>query len=132
MFRSFGIFEQLCLHLRFLQVPLDYSDTNSGKVVLALIRIPSTLAGTDQYRGPVMYNPGGPSESGVQAILDVGELISQVIGPEFDVISFDPRGGHKYFTSAQFLYLIFKNFGRYRSNYASYICVQGRGRGSGI
>ncbi|KDR73268.1 hypothetical protein GALMADRAFT_727774 [Galerina marginata CBS 339.88] len=75
-----------------LNAPLNYSDPNSGTVTLALIRIPSTLNETADYRGPVLFNPGGLGGSGVEAMLEFGSQLAPVIGPNFDVVSFDPRG----------------------------------------
>jgi pimeloyl-ACP methyl ester carboxylesterase len=71
---------------------MNYSNPASGSVTMAMIRIPSPLNGTDAYRGPVLFNPGGPSQSGVDAILQIGAELSAVIGAEFDIVSFDPRG----------------------------------------
>ncbi|KAF8956647.1 alpha/beta-hydrolase [Flammula alnicola] len=75
-----------------LNAPMNYSDPTAGSFSLALIRIPSSLNGTAGYRGPVLFNPGGPGGSGVQAIVEMGAQLSAAIGPEFDVLSFDPRG----------------------------------------
>jgi pimeloyl-ACP methyl ester carboxylesterase len=71
---------------------MNYSDPTSGSITMAMIRIPSPLNNTDAYRGPVLFNPGGPSQSGVDAILQIGAELSAVIGAEFDIVSFDPRG----------------------------------------
>lgn len=57
-----------------------------------MIRFPSPLAGTDQYKGPILLNPGGPGGSGVELVAGAGEVLSQLLGPRFDVVSFDPRG----------------------------------------
>jgi hypothetical protein len=48
------------------------------------------------YRGPILVNPGGPGESGVDLVAVRGAQLSTVVGPEYDVIGFDPRGesGH--------------------------------------
>ncbi|KIM37592.1 hypothetical protein M413DRAFT_257941 [Hebeloma cylindrosporum] len=75
-----------------LSAPMNYSNPSAGSFSLALIRIPSPLTGTASYRGPVLFNPGGPGGSGVEAILGFGAQISKAVGPEFDVLSFDPRG----------------------------------------
>jgi hypothetical protein len=34
---------------------------------------------------------GGPGGSGVDYILEIGALASQILGPEYDLIGFDPR-----------------------------------------
>ncbi|KAJ3501873.1 hypothetical protein NLJ89_g9145 [Agrocybe chaxingu] len=80
-----------------LNVPLDYSNPSAGSAAIALIRIPSPLglSGSPAYRGPILFNPGGPGESGVNAGLALGSAIQGVFGQAFDLVSFDPRGiGH--------------------------------------
>lgn len=74
------------------QVPLNYSDSEGPKASIAMIRFPSPLAGTEQYKGPILLNPGGPGASGVEMVAGGGEMFSQLLGPTFDVVSFDPRG----------------------------------------
>lgn len=37
-------------------------------------------------------NPGGPGGSGVDMVVGGGAVLSQLLGPNFDVVSFDPRG----------------------------------------
>ncbi|KAF8160403.1 Alpha/Beta hydrolase protein [Pholiota molesta] len=89
------IYISSCMHVSLLaagQAPMNYSDPTSGSITMAMIRIPSPLNNTDAYRGPVLFNPGGPSQSGVDAILQIGAELSAVIGAEFDIVSFDPRG----------------------------------------
>lgn len=39
-----------------------------------------------------MINPGGPGGSGVEIIILLGQLIGEIVGPEFDIVGFDPRG----------------------------------------
>ena len=41
---------------------------------------------------PIILNPGGPGGSGVQLVLGLGSTIQQMLGEEYDVVSFDPRG----------------------------------------
>ncbi|KAG5653159.1 hypothetical protein H0H81_002001 [Sphagnurus paluster] len=58
-----------------------------------MTRLPSTVpANSSDYRGPILLNPGGPGGSGVDFVLGIGEWISSVVGPQFDIIGFDPRG----------------------------------------
>ncbi|KAF7318129.1 Abhydrolase-4 domain-containing protein [Mycena chlorophos] len=78
-----------------LKVPLNYSDPEGDSAVIALARIPSKLApDSPSYRGPLLFNPGGPGGSGVDFVIasGYGELFQLVVGPEFDLIGFDPRG----------------------------------------
>lgn len=77
-----------------LEVPLDYSNPDGeNKAAIALIRIPATVSTDDAaYRGPVLLNPGGPGGSGVDLVIQEGANFSQWLGPQFDIVSFDPRG----------------------------------------
>ncbi|KAF9457253.1 TAP-like protein-domain-containing protein [Collybia nuda] len=79
-----------------LNVPLNYSDPYGEKAIIALTRIPSPLpVGSPWYRGPILFNPGGPGGSGVDLVVQAGKLFSTIVGPQFDVLGFDPRGvGH--------------------------------------
>jgi hypothetical protein len=73
-------------------VPLNHSEPSGAKISLALARIPSPLAGHQDYRGPILLNPGGPAASGVDFLLDIGLKLSAIVGPQFDIVGFDPRG----------------------------------------
>ncbi|KAI0418993.1 hypothetical protein F5X98DRAFT_88189 [Xylaria grammica] len=74
-----------------LDVPMDWLDPSDEKrVVIAVIRLRATEL--DDYRGPVIFNPGGPGGSGVFALIDRGASIQNIIGKNHDLISFDPRG----------------------------------------
>ena len=74
-------------------MPLNYSDPQGAEAIIALIRKPSPLAeSSPEYRGPILFNPGGPGGSGVEFINTVGDVMSSIIGPQFDIVSFDPRG----------------------------------------
>ena len=44
------------------------------------------------YRGTVLINPGGPSESGTAFMGSLGSYLSDTVGDSFDVLGFDPRG----------------------------------------
>ncbi|KAJ7660273.1 hypothetical protein DFH06DRAFT_1326406 [Mycena polygramma] len=45
-----------------------------------------------EYRGPILFNPGGPGGSGVDAVVGAGAAFATVFGPQFDIVGFDPRG----------------------------------------
>lgn len=78
-----------------LIVPLNYSDPSGDKAAIAMARIPAAvLPGSPQYRGPILVNPGGPGGSGVDLVLGAGALLSGIVGPNFDVLGFDPRGAY--------------------------------------
>ncbi|KAL4259934.1 Serine protease/Carboxylesterase S33 [Pleurotus pulmonarius] len=74
------------------QVPLNYSNPEGDAASIAVIRFPSPLANTADYKGPILINPGGPGGSGVELMVQNGAELSQVLGPNFDIVSFDPRG----------------------------------------
>ncbi|KAJ7887828.1 TAP-like protein-domain-containing protein [Mycena olivaceomarginata] len=73
-----------------LNVGASYS---TERAVIAIIRYPATVpADSPLYRGPILFNPGGPGGSGVAFIESAGPALAQLVGPEFDIIGFDPRG----------------------------------------
>ncbi|KAJ6479492.1 TAP-like protein-domain-containing protein [Mycena vitilis] len=74
-----------------LQVPLDYSAPHQGSASIAIVRLPSTSP-KSEYRGPILFNPGGPGGSGVDAVVGAGAAFATVFGPQFDIVGFDPRG----------------------------------------
>jgi len=83
--------EYLALHF---QVPLNHADSSAGNATIALIRVPASVKpDSTSYRGPILFNPGGPGGSGVGMIAGPdGDSYSTILGPEFDIVGFDPRG----------------------------------------
>ncbi|KAF9442532.1 hypothetical protein P691DRAFT_738881 [Macrolepiota fuliginosa MF-IS2] len=83
-----------------LLVPLNHLNQSSrdhGRASIALIRKPSRFSSGSstlhsRYRGPILFNPGGPGGSGISLINQYGDLLAQVLGDEFDIVGFDPRG----------------------------------------
>lgn len=76
-----------------LMVPLDYSKPDGPQAGIALVKVPSKFAVNDEnYKGPILFNPGGPGASGVSLIAALGDSFQKLIGDEFDIIGFDPRG----------------------------------------
>ncbi|KAJ8092881.1 hypothetical protein PM082_023514 [Marasmius tenuissimus] len=76
-----------------LEVPLNYSSPEGDKAAIALVRLPANVSTDSQdYRGPVLFNPGGPGGSGVDYVLQFGSAHQIGLGPQFDIIGFDPRG----------------------------------------
>ncbi|KAJ7109566.1 hypothetical protein C8R43DRAFT_1043130 [Mycena crocata] len=75
-----------------LVVPLDYSDPSAiGTAALAIIRLPANVSKAE-YRGPLLFNPGGPGGSGVDTLVTTGQSFQVIFGSEYDIVSFDPRG----------------------------------------
>ncbi|PVF98203.1 alpha/beta-hydrolase [Serendipita vermifera] len=76
-----------------LEVPLDYHDAEAGKAALAMIKYPAkTDRKNEAYKGPILFNPGGPGASGVGIVLNWGNRFKDIVGEDFDLIGFDPRG----------------------------------------
>ncbi|KAL0580847.1 hypothetical protein V5O48_001139 [Marasmius crinis-equi] len=76
-----------------LQVPLDYNDPEGESAAIALIRLRANVStDSEEYRGPVLFNPGGPGGSGVDFVRGIGKQFAVVLGPQFDIVGFDPRG----------------------------------------
>ncbi|KAJ6470612.1 hypothetical protein C8R47DRAFT_988710, partial [Mycena vitilis] len=74
-------------------VPLNHSERDGGKAAIALTRYAAAMpADSPLYRGPILFNPGGPGGSGVDFIALTGSEVAQMVGPEFDIVGFDPRG----------------------------------------
>jgi len=101
-----------------LSVPLDWSserhvsqDGDRPLATIAIIKRPALVNITDpRYAGPIIFNPGGPGNSGVKFLLQYGASFETFLDPQvpiftkvspdlsgntekyFDLISFDPRG----------------------------------------
>ncbi|KAK0231501.1 TAP-like protein-domain-containing protein [Armillaria fumosa] len=75
---------------RAWKVPINYSNEDGDKAALAVIKIP---AQSDvEYKGAFLTNLGGPGVSGVTFLDAIRPLLDLVIGNQYDIISFDPRG----------------------------------------
>jgi pimeloyl-ACP methyl ester carboxylesterase len=72
-----------------VEVPLDYTHSGAGTIMIALNRKPATDAA--QRIGSVLINPGGPGASGIKFLRqDVSALAN--LNRRFDLVGFDPRG----------------------------------------
>lgn len=87
-------FKESCNTYQHLQVPLNYSNPDTGSAAVAVILYPSNVTSTDPgYRGPLLLNPGGPGGSGVDFLRYMDPRLREgLFGTSFDLISFDPRG----------------------------------------
>merc|ERR1712000_76788 len=71
-------------------VPLDYSNPKSNNTLtLTLTKIDAVK---QPAKGSVLFNPGGPGAGGADLITTFGEEFMTVLGGEFNLIGFDPRG----------------------------------------
>ena len=71
-------------------VPLDYSRRGGPSIDVAVTRAPA-LDPTDS-RGTLLFNPGGPGESGNQLLPVALSLLPAPVRRSYDIVSFDPRG----------------------------------------
>jgi pimeloyl-ACP methyl ester carboxylesterase len=86
--------ENASLDCGTLRVPLDYRKPWAGSVDLAVTRARSTVPG--KRIGVLVANLGGPSESGVEFVLNaVNNATFKRVRERFDVVSFDVRGSHR-------------------------------------
>lgn len=72
-----------------LSVPLDYTNPESGPLTLQLFRSNAT---EEPVLGTVLMNFGGPGGTGAENLPAWAELAHTVIGPQWDIVSWDPRG----------------------------------------
>ncbi|KAE9381133.1 alpha/beta-hydrolase, partial [Stipitochalara longipes BDJ] len=72
-----------------LEVPLDYSFPNGSKAYIPMLKYP---ASSKPYQGMVLTNPGGPGDSAIAEVFNNGELLGSIIGSNYDLVGFDPRG----------------------------------------
>lgn len=76
-----------------MQVPLDYSRPNGTQAAVPLIKLAAAVNDTTgPYKGMILTNPGGPGESGVDSVIIYGGLLQSIIGANYDIVAFDPRG----------------------------------------
>ncbi|KAI1171946.1 Alpha/Beta hydrolase protein [Nemania sp. FL0916] len=73
-----------------LEVPLDYSNKSIGTTSVPFIK----LAGKNATAGSqsIVLIPGGPGGSGVDLLLTYQAVVSQFLGEQYNIVSFDPRG----------------------------------------
>jgi len=73
----------------YIIVPTDYHNLTFGHTKIALGRYRATAS---PRRGLVLYNPGGPGGGGKIMAAIKGPYLQSIIGSDYDIIGFDPRG----------------------------------------
>ncbi|WP_327353587.1 alpha/beta hydrolase [Streptomyces sp. NBC_01304] len=73
-----------------MKAPLDYKKPDGKTIDVALIRQQAT--GPDRRIGSLVFNFGGPGESGVATLPWATEEDYADLGARYDLVSFDPRG----------------------------------------
>ncbi|KAK5060015.1 hypothetical protein LTR84_009899 [Exophiala bonariae] len=72
-----------------LSVPLDYTNPEAGQLELRLFRANAT---EEPVLGTVLMNFGGPGGTGAENLPPYAKLAHTVIGPQWNLVSWDPRG----------------------------------------
>lgn len=76
-----------------LNVPLDYTDeTSDEELELDLFRVPAT---EEPVLGSVLVNFGGPGGTGAQNLPAYASQLRDIIGSQWNLLSWDPRGTGK-------------------------------------
>ncbi len=73
-----------------VSVPVNYRHPDGPSIQIALTREPAMDPA--KRIGTLLFNPGGPGESGNQILPVILNLLPTEITQRFDVVSFDPRG----------------------------------------
>jgi pimeloyl-ACP methyl ester carboxylesterase len=73
-----------------IQVPCDYTTTNGKKLELHLVRQPAAKDAANARS--IILNRSGPGASGIQFIVEGGASYQDIVGDNFYMVSFDPRG----------------------------------------
>ncbi len=71
-------------------VPVDYAEPKGPTISVPVIEKPAAVPATS--RGVLLFNPGGPGESGVQILPVLAALLPTEVSDDFDLVSFDERG----------------------------------------
>ena len=74
-----------------LLVPLDYDAPDGDQIEIAVARS-AAIGAADGRIGSLVFNPGGPGGSGIEALGFLPLTMSSDILERFDLVSFDPRG----------------------------------------
>lgn len=73
-----------------IRVPMDqFSTTNSGDQVF---NIPLFRLRGSKAKESILLNPGGPGASGYEFVFNYGKELQDIVGEDFHLLSFDPRG----------------------------------------
>ncbi|KAJ5171731.1 hypothetical protein N7492_004324 [Penicillium capsulatum] len=72
-----------------LEVPLDYSNRNMGMTSIAFMKLAGKNATAESPS--IVLIPGGPGGSGVELLLTYQNVIGQMLGEQYNFVSFDPR-----------------------------------------
>ncbi|EEB89130.1 hypothetical protein MPER_12814, partial [Moniliophthora perniciosa FA553] len=109
--RSWGLFTRLL-------VPKDHLNDTVGTAKVAFARY---KAKKSPRKGTVFMNPGGPGHPGMHLAMDKGAEMANIIGENWDLVGFDPRGVGKTTPSTR----CFPNIQSYRDMFANTVVERG-------
>lgn len=69
-----GTTNQPTLECGTLDVPIDYTDLSAGSLTLPVVRVPAIGSSP---RGSILTNPGGPGVSGIEDVVNSGDVTQQ-------------------------------------------------------
>jgi pimeloyl-ACP methyl ester carboxylesterase len=72
-----------------MRVPVSYSDRHGPKIPVSVVELAASKPHT---LGDIVFNPGGPGESGVQFLEGQWSTFPASLRARFNLVSFDPRG----------------------------------------
>ncbi|PFH58542.1 hypothetical protein XA68_13543 [Ophiocordyceps unilateralis] len=74
-----------------INVPMDQfapkNQTSDMVFNIPLVRLRREKAKTN-----LLWNPGGPGDGGLEDVFEAGDELSVMVGPDYHILSFDPRG----------------------------------------
>ncbi len=71
-------------------VPLDYAHPDGATLAIAVAELPAASSAVAPET--LLFNPGGPAESGIQELKLASVLFPPFLHEHFTIVSFDPRG----------------------------------------
>ena len=73
----------------YLKVPLDYDNSSAGTTNIAFLKYSSPK---QPAMGDIIFNPGGPGDSGIQEMVDLLPQLIGILGDSYNIVGMDPRG----------------------------------------
>lgn len=74
-----------------LEVPVDPAEPEGATIELELARSPAKGSLPERI-GSLLFNPGGPGGSGIEALANLSFVLPEELNQRFDLVSWDPRG----------------------------------------
>ncbi|KAF4626028.1 hypothetical protein G7Y89_g12140 [Cudoniella acicularis] len=78
----------MCIRI-LLYSPRYYLLPNGSRAHVPLMKYPATQ---QPSKGMILINPGGPGGSGIEEVFQDGAQFASIVGPNFDIVAWEPRG----------------------------------------